>query len=314
MKTNADEKVLVGLGTGDDAGVYLLNGDTALVQTVDFITPVVDDPYTFGAIAAANSLSDVYAMGGRPLTAMNVLLFPACDIAPDDVKAILAGGADKIAEAGAALIGGHTVDNPELVYGLSVTGLVNPGCIITNAGAKEGDLLILTKAIGAGMVSTAVKAGLAEPAHAQEMAGQMTELNRKAGEIMLKHGVRAATDITGFGLAGHALGIARESGVDLEFDWEKIPKLKGALPALNMGLVAAGAYANLERYRPFLITNLPGAENILLIACDPQTSGGLLIACPEKTALGLTTELTGSGVKNALVGVVREGEGRVRLV
>lgn len=314
MRTNADARVLVGLQTGDDAGVYLLNSDTALVQTVDFITPVVDDPYTFGAIAAANSLSDVYAMGGIPLTAMNVLLFPKCDLEPDDVSAILAGGADKVAEAGAALIGGHTVDNPELVYGLSVTGTVRPGKIVTNAGAKAGDALILTKAIGAGMVATAVKAGLADPAHEAEMTASMTMLNRKAGETMLKYGVLAATDITGFGLAGHALAVARESGVDLEFTWEAVPKFAGALPAMNMGLVAAGAYANLERYRPFLETALPAAEEIYLLACDPQTSGGLLIACPEKNAAGLLDELTGSGVPSALVGRVGEGRGKVRFV
>jgi selenide,water dikinase len=274
--------VLVGLHTGDDAGVVRLTGELALVQTVDFITPVVDDPFRFGQVAAANSLSDVYAMGGSPLTAMNVLAYPACDVSNSTVAAILAGGADKIAEAGASLVGGHTVDNPELVYGLAVTGRVHPGRFLTNAGARPGDRLVLTKPLGLGLLATAVKAGLAGPQDAAAMAEVMAALNRVAGEALQPCGADAATDVTGFGFAGHALGIARESGVDLVVQLERIPVLGGARHALATGMVPAGAYRNRDAYRERLQIRRSDADDTALLLCDPQTSGGLLVALPPQ--------------------------------
>jgi len=270
----------VGLHTGDDAAVVRLTGDLALVQTVDFISPVVDDPFHFGQIAAANSLSDVYAMGGTPLTAMNLLAYPACDVTPATVAAILAGGADKIAEAGASLVGGHTVDNPELLYGLSVTGLAHPQRFLTNAGAQPGDRLVLTKPLGLGLVATAFKGGLAEPGEAVEMARVMAALNRAAGEALLPCGATAATDITGFGFAGHALAIARESGVNLVVRLEQMPVLAGARQALATGLIPAGAYRNRDAYLGQMDLRVAAPEDAALLLCDPQTSGGLLVALP----------------------------------
>jgi selenide,water dikinase len=312
LNVPVDADVLVGLHTGDDAGVYRLSELLALVQTVDFITPVVDDPYLFGQIAAANALSDVYAMGGKPLTAMNVLCFPSCDVDAADIAAILAGGADKIREAGASLVGGHTVEGPELFYGLSVTGTVHPSKIVSNAGARPGDRLILTKPIGSGMVSTAVKAGMAAQDHARGMAETMATLNRVAAECMLRHRVVAATDVTGFGLAGHALAVARESKVDLLFDWSSVPILPGAGEALGSGLVAGGAYRNRDQWKDRIRTARADAEDVVLLACDPQTSGGLLIACPPGETVSLLAELHDSGVASAaVVGEVTVGTGNL---
>lgn len=309
-----DPNVLVGLHTGDDAGVYLLGEGCALVQTVDFITPVVDDPRLFGEIAAANALSDVYAMGGRPLTALNVLCYPSCDVGPDVVGEILAGGASKIREAGASLVGGHTVDNPELVYGLSVTGLVDPTRMLTNAGARPGDLLVLTKPLGLGLLATAVKAGLADPGHARAMGAVMAGLNRRAGELLAELGATAATDVTGFGLAGHALAVARESAVDLALWWSAVPVLPGAREALGLGLVPAGAYRNREVYGGRLDLAVPDPEDAALLVCDPQTSGGLFVAVPAGAAETYARRLRDEGVPWAsVVGEVREGPGRLLL-
>lgn len=307
----ADANLLVGLSTGDDAGVYRLSGELALVQTVDFIGPVVDDPYLFGQIAAANSLSDVYAMGGRPLTAMNVLLFPCKELATNDVAAILAGGADKIAEAGASLVGGHTVECPELFYGLSVTGTVNPGNMMTNAGVKPGDSLVLTKALGAGLVSTALKAGLAEQADVEAMGRQMAQLNRGAAEAALLAGVTAATDVTGFGLAGHALGMAKASGVELRINFSDLPLLRGAAEALSSGLIPAGAHANAAQYGRFVQTGRANASDELLILCDPQTSGGLLLACPPADLPLLLEKLGEKGITGAVIGEAADGPPRL---
>ena len=291
--------MLIGLHTGDDAGVRLLDERTALVQTVDFISPVVDDPYTFGQIAAANSLSDVYAMGGAPITALNVLAFPCKELSREEVTAILQGGADKVAEAGGALLGGHTVESPELFYGLSVTGLVDPAKLISNANARPGDKLILTKPLGAGMVSTAVKGGMASPSHTAEMVRSMTTLNKKAAEAMSAVGVRCATDITGFGLIGHAAGIARESKVSLIFEWERVPLLPGAKEAFSLGMVAAGAYANRERWQGV----------VEVTAKNPQTSGGLLISVAPQEAERLLEEIKSTGTPGAaIVGEVASGD------
>jgi len=303
-----DENVLVGLHTGDDAGVYRLDPERALIQTVDFITPVVDDPYLFGQIAAANSISDVYAMGGRPLTALNVLCYPSCDLQATVVAEILAGGASKVREAGASLLGGHTVDNPELVYGLSVTGVIAPEGILANAGARPGDLLVLTKPLGLGVLSTAVKAGLAATEHGRAMGEVMATLNRCAAEHLKEFGARAVTDITGFGLAGHALAIARESRVELRVRWAEVPLLPGAEDALRLGLVPAGAYRNRDAYAEQLRVGGADADSLSLLLCDPQTSGGLLVALPEEGAEGYVTRLREEGVGWAgVIGEVREG-------
>ena len=302
--------MLVGLHTGDDAGVVRLTAELALVQTVDFITPVVDDPFRFGQVAAANSLSDVYAMGGVPLTAMNLLAYPACDVAVDAVAAILAGGSDKIAEAGASLVGGHTVDNPELLYGLSVTGLVHPERFLTNAGARPGDRLVLTKPLGLGLLATAVKGGLAKPEDAAGMAEVMAALNRAAGEALLPCGATAATDITGFGFAGHALGIARESGVDLVVHVEQLPLLAGARQALATGLIPAGAYRNRDAYARLLDLRCASPEDTALLVCDPQTSGGLLVALPpEQVAQYLDRVRAAGGAWAREIGEVVAGTG-----
>jgi selenide,water dikinase len=307
-----DENVLVGLHTGDDAGVYRLDPERALIQTVDFITPVVDDPHLFGQIAAANALSDVYAMGGRPLTALNVVCYPACDLASETLGEILAGGAAKVREAGASLLGGHTVDNPELVYGLSVTGLVAPDAVLANAGARPGDVLVLTKPLGLGLLATAVKGGLAAPDQARAMGEVMAALNRVAAEHLGEFEAHAVTDVTGFGLAGHALAVARESRVELVLRWDEVPVLPGAGEALRLGLVPAGAYRNREAYAERLEVSTPDAEDVSLFLCDPQTSGGLLVALPAHRAEAYVTRLREEGVVwAAVIGEVRQGPPRL---
>jgi selenide,water dikinase len=303
-------EVLVGLHTGDDAGVYRIADDLALVLTVDFITPVVDDPFLFGQISAANSLSDVYAMGGTPMAAMNVLCCPSCGLGTDVLGEILAGGAAKIREAGASLVGGHTVENPELVYGLSVTGRVDPRSVFTNAGARPGDLLVLTEPLGLGLISTAVKAGLADASDEKAMGEIMARLNLLAARWLADFGATAVTDVTGFGLAGHLLGICRESGVDAVLSWSRVPLLSGAQKALTIGLIPAGAYRNRDAYRPRLTVEAPQAEDVSLLLCDPQTSGGLLVALPPDRAEAYAARLNDEGLPHArVIGELVEGNG-----
>ena len=294
----SDPNVLVGIDTADDAGVYRLNDETALIQTLDFFTPIVDDPYLFGQIAATNSLSDVYAMGGRPLTAMNIVTFPICRLAPEVLLAILSGGQQKIAEAGAVMLGGHTIDDDEPKYGLSVTGVVHPDKVLTNAGARPGDALVLTKAIGTGVLYTAMRAELFATGVAAAAAG-MSRLNKYAAEVMLRYPVNACTDITGFGLLGHAFELADASQVDLELDSRAVPLLPEAAEAAGMGLVPAGAYANRDYlkqvdFQPAVPVNL---QDLLF---DPQTSGGLLISLPADRAPELVAELQSAGVTDAV--------------
>ena len=303
----------MGIDTADDAGVYRLNDETALIQTLDFFTPIVDDPYLFGQIAATNSLSDVYAMGGKPLTAMNIVTFPICRLAPEVLLAILSGGQQKIAEAGAVMLGGHTIDDDEPKYGLSVTGVVHPDKVLTNAGARPGDALILTKAIGTGVLYTALKAELF-PAGVAAAAASMTQLNRYAAEVMTRFPVHACTDITGFGLLGHAFELAAGSAVDLELDSRAVPLLPDAAEAAGMGLVPAGAYANRDylnqvEFRPEVPVNL---QDLLF---DPQTSGGLLISLAEDLAADLLTELHAAGVAVAArIGrVTGKGTGKIHV-
>jgi selenide,water dikinase len=302
-----DVHLLVGLHTSDDAAVYKISDELAFIQTVDFFTPVVDDPYIFGQIAAANALSDVYAMGGRPLLALNIVCFPNC-LSRDVLVEILRGGADKVKEAGALIVGGHTVQDDEPKYGLSVTGLIHPNELITNAGAKPGDLLILTKPLGTGIINTAMKAGLASPESCSASVEYMSALNDKASLVMKKAGASACTDITGFGLLGHAAEMAVASGVSLTFRLSDIPLLPEVLELASMGLIPAGAYQN----RDFLgeqVSFDPGAGPAQkAVLFDPQTSGGLLIAVEEKKAGLLLDNLNEAGISEArMVGLVTTG-------
>ena len=236
--------LLVGMETADDAGVYRLTSEIALIQTVDFFTPVVNDPYTFGQIAAANALSDVYAMGGRPLTALNIVCYPVKTVPKEVLQAILAGGLDKIHEAGALLVGGHSVDDTELKYGLAVTGLVHPEKVLTNGGARVGDRLILTKPLGTGVIATAMKGRLASPEAEAEAIRVMTTLNRLPAACLEIPTVHAVTDITGFGLLGHALEMATASHVEITFFAHQVPVLAAAREYAALGLVPGGSFAN----------------------------------------------------------------------
>ncbi|MBS4009071.1 MAG: selenide, water dikinase SelD [Clostridium sp.] len=305
-----DENLLVGHDSFADAGVYRLRPDIALVQTLDFFTPVVDDPFTFGQIAAANALSDLYAMGAEPLTAMNIVCFPSCVLGPEVLAAILNGGADKVLEAGALIIGGHSIEDREPKYGLSVTGIVHPDKLIRNDTARCGDLLVLTKPLGSGLVLTAAKA---ETEFATELSAAiktMKELNKAAAAAMREVPVHAATDVTGFGLLGHARELALASGVALELSFGKIPLLQGALRAAGMGFVPGGAYAN-QKYVEAALTvadeKIIGGREVSLL-CDPQTSGGLLIAVASENAGKLVAALQKRHTLAAVIGRVTGGE------
>ncbi len=291
--------LIVGCEKSEDAGVYRLTDDLAIIQTLDFFPPIVNDPYNFGRIAAANALSDVYAMGGRPVTAMNIVCFPVKEMDKGIMRNILQGGLEKIHEAGAALAGGHSIDDPELKYGLSVTGIVAPDRILTNAKAQPGDRLILTKRIGTGILSTAVKAGMASSEAENLLIDAMATLNKNAAEVMALFPVNACTDVTGFGLLGHALEVAVASGVTISLDASRVPLLPEALDFAGMGLVPAGSYAN----RDFCSCRLRHAENIdpvlLDVLSDAQTSGGLFISAPARIADELLAALRANGVEYA---------------
>ena len=310
----ADENLLVGVATSDDAAVYKVNGELALIQTVDFFTPVVDDPYLFGQIAAANSLSDVYAMGGVPKLALNLVGFPGC-LDPSILGDIMAGGADKVREAGAILIGGHSIQNDEPLYGLSVTGYVHPERIWKNFGAKPGDALILTKPLGSGVVNTAVKGDLASEEAQRQVVRVMSTLNRYAKEAVEGLPVHACTDITGFGLIGHAVEMAQASDVTLVLEGGNIPLIPEAEEYASMGLVPAGAYRNRGYFGDKVA--LGGTEDALAdLLFDPQTSGGLLISLDSDAAQKAMERLTeaGTDVKAALIGYAEEkGEKLIRL-
>jgi selenide,water dikinase len=282
----ANENVLVGFDTADDAGVYRLSPECALVQTVDFFTPIVDDAYTFGAIAAANALSDVYAMGGRPISALSILAWPAQgDI--DELAEILKGGAGKIHEAGCALLGGHSVKDEEVKFGYAVTGLIHPDRIKTNAGAQVGDALIFTKRIGTGVISTALKQGIAKEADVDAAVQQMLKLNREACDAMLAFDVHGCTDVTGFGLIGHAREMALASKVTIEIDPRAVQFLPGAVEYARQGAIPGG----LKNNREFASSCVDGSSEFDDLLYDPQTSGGLLIALPEGDAARLKTKL-----------------------
>ena len=287
--------------TGDDAGVFRLDATTALVQTVDFFTPVVDDPFAFGQIAAANALSDVYAMGGRPLTALSIAAFPEKDFPPEWSRAIVMGGAAKLREAGCVLLGGHSVRDPEIKFGYAVTGLVDPAKMLTNAGARPGDVVVLTKALGTGVLATALKAGVVLPEAIAEATVSMATLNARAAEAALRHGAHAATDITGFGLLGHALNVARESHVSLEIRADTLPILEGALAHAER-YQAGGLQANRRQFEPHVEWRLRPAPALEALLFDPQTSGGLFLLVPEAGSSALVASLPGACV----IGQVRE--------
>ena len=308
---------MVGFESFADAAVYRLSDELALVQTLDFFTPVVDDPYLFGQIAAANALSDVYAAGARPLTALNIVCFPSRTLGIEILKVILQGGADKVLEAGALVVGGHSVEDSEPKYGLAVTGIVRPDLLVTNSGARPGDLLVLTKPIGTGLLLMANKAEMAAAGELEAAVNSMKELNRCAAEAMLVASAHAATDITGFGLLGHARELALASKVGLEISFGKVPVLPGALRAAAMGLVPAGTYDNLDYVQQGLvvINEKVVGEQALDVLCDPQTSGGLLIAVPPEKEQTLLAELGRRQTTAAVIGRVLPGPaGQIRLV
>lgn len=296
--------LLVGVNNGDDSGVFRLSDELALIMTVDFFPAVVDDPYVFGQVAAANSLSDVYAMGGRPLSALNIVGFPEGRLPLEVLGEVLKGGADKVREAGAVIAGGHTIKDSELKYGLSVVGLIHPDRIVRIGGARDGDALIMTKPLGTGIYSTALKTGSLQKGAEELLYDVMTTLNSEAAEGMIRFGAHACTDITGFGLIGHALEMARSSGVTLAFDLDKIPILPRALELARKGFVTVGGNSNHEFSNGNILSEDSLAKPLEMILHDPQTSGGLLVALPAKNAEPYVSHLHERGI----AGAVRVGE------
>ncbi len=293
-----DPNLLVGVDTADDAAVYKLNEHTALVQTVDFFPPVVDDPFSFGAIAAANAFSDVYAMGGKPLLALNIVGFPV-DLPKEILGRILQGGAAKADEAGVLIIGGHTVDDAEPKYGLAVTGTVEPNKQITNAGARPGDALILSKPIGTGIITTAGKRDQVNAAVLDNAVSIMSALNQAASEAMVKVGVHACVDVTGFGLIGHLLGMLSASNASAEISFPDVPILEGAERLAANGIVPGGTQRNRKSAEASVEWGTELQEHEKLLMCDAQTSGGLLIAVPDNRKDALLAELMTGGVMPA---------------
>jgi len=316
----ADDRVLIDFRTSDDAGVYKWESGPALVQTVDFFTPIVDDPYTYGQIAAANSLSDVYAMGGRPLTALAIAAFPKEGLEPGTISAVFKGGFDKLREAGVALLGGHTVQDPEIKFGYAVTGAIDPARILSNAGAKMDDVLFLTKPLGTGIAGTAIKFDRIPPALADEAIASMRMLNRAAAEAIqaLPAGaVHACTDITGFGLIGHASEMAEASGVTFEIEAGKVPLFTGILD-LAKGNRSGGMASNQEHFAGGVAVSAPaaaapGADALQAVLYDPQTSGGLLISANAGHAAQVGEALQRAGVLAARIGRARPKSGGIRI-
>ncbi len=299
-----DKNLLVGTETSDDAAVYKINEELALIQTLDFFTPVADEPYVFGQVAAANALSDVYAMGGEPKVALNIVAFPN-DMDTEILAEILRGGADKVLEAGAVLAGGHTIQDTPPKYGLSVTGFVNPGEFWKNCGAKTGDVLILTKPLGVGIINTAIKADMASEAETAAVVQSMTTLNKNARDIMKKYRVHACTDVTGFGLAGHALEMAQGSEKTLILHSEKFPLLPGAREYASMGLIPAGAYRNRAHAEQAGIKSTAPLD-LEDIFFDPQTSGGLLLAVHPDDEKEVVKALEALKLPHGVIGEVTE--------
>ncbi len=291
--------MLVGTETSDDAGVFRLRPDLAIVNTVDFFTPIVDDPYTFGQISATNSLSDVYAMGGEPKTCLNLVCFPKGKMDIEILGEILKGGADKVKESGAVIIGGHSIIDEEIKYGLAVTGTIHPDKIYRNVGVQEGDALILTKPLGTGIITTALKKGKAAEQSVDQAVRSMTTLNATASNVMRKFAVHACSDITGFGILGHGLGMACGSGVTLVIESVKLPLLQDATHLAEKGYITGGCKRNREYLQDKIFIEKSIREGLIEVALDPQTSGGLLIAVANRHASQLLDELKSSGVDAA---------------
>jgi selenium donor protein len=303
-----DARVLVGYGSSDDAGVYLLHDDLALVSTVDFFTPIVDDPFDFGRIAATNALSDVYAMGGRPLTALNIVAFPEeLDLAI--LARILEGGASVARSAGVAIVGGHTIKDAEPKYGMAITGIVDPEHIVTNANAQPGDVLVLTKPLGTGILTTALKRGAIADGDLHQAIEWMTTLNDSGAQAMLAAGAHAATDITGFGVLGHGGGMARASGVRLVIDSSAVPFLDRVLELIESGVVPGGTRHNAETHTEYTVFAPTVSQAVRVGLSDAQTSGGLLISVALDAVEKLLTELRERDALGVVVGEVREGSG-----
>jgi selenide,water dikinase len=303
-----DPNVLVGFDKADDAGVYKISPEQALVQTVDFFTPIVDDPYTFGEIAATNSLSDVYAMGGRPLSALAMVCFPEKgDL--EILSQILAGGLSKMMEAGCAVIGGHSVRDPEIKFGYSVTGLIHPKRIWSNSGARPGDRLILTKALGTGVISTAIKKGEAKQEWIDAAISSMTTLNRKAAEVAVRSGaeIHSATDITGFGLIGHAREMAGGSGVSIRINSKEVQPLPGAMECIRAKFIPGGLNANRDFAECAVQYGEDVADELKTLLFDPQTAGGLMLAVAADDGLRLKNLLQAEGIPASQVGEVLPG-------
>ena len=295
--------------TLDDAGVYKLRDDLAIIQTIDFFTPIVDDPYDFGQIAVANALSDVYTMGGTPVTALNIVCFPIKTLDVSVLSDILAGGIEKMREAGVILLGGHSIDDKELKYGLSVTGTIDPKDMLTNSGAQPGDKIILTKPLGTGIINTALKAGMATQETISKVTASMAALNKKPAELMRKYDVHSCTDITGFGFAGHALLLALNSRRSLRIDSKSLPVFEEVGEFSGMGIMPGGLHKNKDFYKPKVIFGKNVADLIKDVVYDPQTSGGLLIVLKSSDASGLLKELHDAGINDAaIVGEITDGE------
>ena len=299
LPTARPPEVLVGLETGDDAGVFQLRDDLAIVQTVDFFPPMVDDPYTFGQIAAANALSDVYAMGGRPITALNLAEFPSDRVDTDVLLQILRGGFDKVAEAGATVVGGHTIRDETVKYGLAVTGVIDPRKILTNTGARPGYRLILTKPLGIGLITSGARAEMAEPEAIEAAIETMRMLNKAASEVMLHIGANGCTDVTGFGLIGHASELAAGSGVGLRIDSSAVPVIDGAATLADMGLLPEGSHANRKVFGDRVTFDDEIAPSLSDVLFDAQTSGGLLLSVAPDLAQRMVEELLSAGVQSA---------------
>jgi selenide,water dikinase len=309
LPTSNDPNVLVGYRTNDDAGVYRLRDDLAIVQTVDFFTPIVDDPFDFGRIAATNALSDLYAMGATPLTALNIAAFPIDAHGTEPLARILAGGATVAAAAGVAILGGHTIEDDEPKYGMAVTGHIHPQRIVTNAGARPGDAIFLTKPLGSGILGSALKAGRLDASALDEAVRWMTTLNAAAARSMTDVGVNAATDVTGFGLLGHAGEVARASGVRLRVVAAKVPIMSGVRELVAAGVAPGGSRRNAAEHAAFVEFGADVAADVQLIFSDAQTSGGLLIFVAAARAAALHEALTRNGVLAVQIGSVEAGHG-----
>jgi len=320
LPKQSDPNLLVGFETSDDAGIYRIAPDLALVQTVDFFTPLVDDPFTFGQIAATNALSDIYAMGGRPVTALSMVCFPQ-DGDLDVLEQIMRGGLNKMEEVGCVVVGGHSVRDAEIKFGYAVTGLIDPERVFTNAGAIPGDALILTKPLGTGVITTALKRGVAEESWVAAAALSMTTLNRAASEIATETpGVHAMTDVTGFGLMGHGRELALGSGVTIEIEVDKVLRIDGALDAIALGAIPAGLLANRE-FAECVSADAEGSQigdDVRLLLYDPQTAGGLLISVAPKSVDSLLQALREAGLRPSRIGTVLgpyvAGQGRPAIV